>query len=280
MMMRRFVKLPPITRASRRAAVIAAVIACALVAPTLAQSPTPDVVALQQQLEKFAAGQDALRKEMQVMQRQLQELRALLQPRPQQPAADQTLPAELSIAGAPVKGAANAALTIVEFSDFECPFCGRYVRETHGQIEKDYIATGKVRYVFRHFPLERIHPLALKAGEAAACAGAQGKFWEMHARLFANQKELLPDNLVTHGHGIGLNDAQFKTCLSGEMTQRVRQDLALGASAGVTSTPTFFIGVSTGTDKIKVLRRVNGAAAFTTFKLNLDGLLAAQTATP
>ena len=162
----------------------------------------------------------------------------------------------------------------VEFSDFQCPFCQRHWQQTYGQLDRDYIATGKVRYVFRHFPLERIHPQALKAGEAAECAAAQGKFWEMHDRLFLNQQALMPADLVKHAEALGLDETQFTSCLDGQMTARVRADLAMGAQAGVTATPNFFVGVTIPGGKIKVLQKLSGALPFATFKSTFDGLLA------
>lgn len=143
------------------------------------QAQEPTVATLQQQIEKLDAGQEALRKQVQGMQQQLHEMMKLLQARPAQPAAapaEPPLPAEVATAGAAVKGAATAPITIIEFSDFQCPFCGRHFRDTYGQLDRDDIATGKMRYVFRHLPLERIHPQAFKAGEAAECAGAQNRF--------------------------------------------------------------------------------------------------------
>jgi len=179
----------------------------------------------------------------------------------------------------PFRGPADAPVTIVEFSDFQCPFCGRHFQQTYGQIDKEYIATGKARYVFRHFPIEQIHPQAFKAGEAAACAGAQNKFWEMHDVLFANQKALQPPDLVKHAQLLGLNGMTFDTCLAGQMAPRIRQDMTLAADVGVRATPTFFIGATLPNGNIKVLRRFNGAVAFTAFKTALD-TLAASPATP
>ena len=191
-----------------------------------------------------------------------------------QAAAQPALPAELMIEGAPSKGSPNAPVTIVEFSDFQCPICGRPFQQTLAPLEKEYIATGKVRYVFRHFPLERIHPQAFKAGEAAECAAAQGKFWEMHDRLFANQQALMPDNLVTHAQALGLDAQKFAACFAGQATARVRADMALGSQAGVTATPNFFLGTTIPGGKIKVTRKLNGAVPFATFKAALDAMLA------
>ncbi|OFW01616.1 MAG: hypothetical protein A3I61_06245 [Acidobacteria bacterium RIFCSPLOWO2_02_FULL_68_18] len=257
--------------------ITAAALAVAVPAlPARAQETEP--TALQQQIEKLNAGQEALRKELQAVQRQLQEIRTLLQqqaraPQPAQPAAA-PLPAELAVAGAPFKGAADAVLTIVEFSDFQCPFCGRHWTQTYGQLDKEYVSTGAVKYVFRHFPLERIHPQAFKAGEAAECAAAQNRFWDMHDRLFANQQALFPGDLVTHAQALGLDEAKFTGCLAGQTAARVRQDVTLGTQAGVNSTPTFFVGLTMPDGKMKVLRKLNGALPFATFKTTLDGLLA------
>jgi protein-disulfide isomerase len=99
----------------------------------------------------------------------------------------QALDAVVAIGDAPVKGNPNAKLTLIEFSDYQCPFCRRHAENTLPSLDKEYIATGKVRYVFHDFPLEAIHPQAFKAAEAAHCAGEQQKYWEMHGRLFANQ---------------------------------------------------------------------------------------------
>ena len=210
------------------------------------------------------------------MQRQLQEIRTLLQARPAQPAAPAPppLPTELLTEGAAFKGSPNAPLAIVEFSDFQCPFCGRHWKQTYGELEKEYISTGKVRYLFRHFPLERIHPQAFKAGEAAECAAVQGKFWEMHDRLFANQAALMPPDLVQHAQAIGLDGTRFAACFAGQMTARVRADMAMAVEAGVTATPNFFVGMPLPGGKLKVLRKLNGAVPFATFKSTIDGLLA------
>ena len=181
---------------------------------------------------------------------------------------------DLELAGAASKGRADAPLVILEFSDFECPFCGRYSRGVYHQIQKEYVDTGKVRYVFRHTPIERIHKQAMKAAEAAQCALAQGKFWEMHDRLFANQKELAPPNLIAYAQVLGLNMPAFQQCLGGQTAARVRQDLAEGLKAGITGTPAFFIGTVTKEGKLKVLQKLIGAKPYPTFKATLDTLIA------
>ncbi len=138
--------------------------------------------------------------------------------------------------------------------------------------------TGKLRYVVRDFPLESIHPQALKAAEAAHCAGDQGKYWEMFERLFANQRALGATDLRAHAAGVGLDVAKFQECLdAGKHAATVRRNLADGQKAGVRGTPTFFLGVMEGTTgKVNVLRVIRGAQQFVGFKAAIDAALAGQ----
>jgi predicted DsbA family dithiol-disulfide isomerase len=144
----------------------------------------------------------------------------------------------IEVGDAPARGKETAPVTIVEFSDFQCPFCARArpavnrVREVYGD---------KVRFAFRHFPLN-FHPQAEKAGEAVACAREQGRFWEMHDRLWANPGKLQPAELKEHAAAIGLDAAAFGQCLdSGRYAGLVRKDVELGARYGVSGTPAFFV---------------------------------------
>ena len=142
-------------------------------------------------------------------------------------------------------------------------------------MEQDYIKTGKVKYVALDFPLESIHKNAFKAAEAAQCAGAQGKYWEMHARLFANQGALGPNDLPAHAEALGLDKTAFHTCLeSGRYAAAIRKDLAAGQQAGVTGTPSFFFGVTEPNDaKVKALRQLTGAQPYAAFQAAINSLL-------
>lgn len=138
----------------------------------------------------------------------------------------------------PSKGPENAPVTIVEFSDFECPFCQRGASTLDKVVEK---YGDKVRVVFRHFPLS-FHPNAQKAAEAAMCAHDEGKFWQMHDLLFANQRALDEASLKGYAKQLGLDEAKFAACLqSGEKASIVTSDMAAGQKVGVTGTPAFFI---------------------------------------
>lgn len=168
----------------------------------------------------------------------------------------------------------NAAkLAIIEFSDFECPYCGRYARETYPRIQTELVDKGIVTYSFRHFPLEAIHKAALKAGEASVCAGDQGKFWEMHDRLFQNQQKLAETDLLVHARAIGLDSARFLSCLDKRMLATIRADQEEAKKFGVNSTPTFLFGIVGPTGKIKVVRKLSGAQPFEIFESIVDEVL-------
>ena len=139
----------------------------------------------------------------------------------------------------PSKGPADAAVTIVEFSDFQCPYCAR-IPPALKRVEETY---GKnVRVVFRDFPLLSIHPNAAKAAEAGACAADQNKFWEMHDEIFANQQKMAVDDLKAHAKKVGLDSAVFDACLdSGKKAEEWKADTADGEKYGVSGTPSVFI---------------------------------------
>jgi len=193
---------------------------------------------------------------------------------PQAPQAVSPRELVLSIDGRPVKGEKNAKLTLIEFADYQCPFCAHHARETLPQIEAEYIKTGKVKYVFRDFPIESAHPQAFKAAEAAHCAGEQGKYWEMHGRLFAHQRQLGLNDLPQHAQALAL-DANFQQCLdSGKYAVKVRRDWADARKAGVAGTPTFFLGpTKRNGSQVRALRKLVGAQPYAAFKEAIDSLL-------
>lgn len=150
-------------------------------------------------------------------------------------------PITINTGDSPAWGPADAKVTIVEFSDFECSFCARFVRDTYSEIKAKY--GDQVRFVFKHFPIEQIHPNAERASLGAACAAEQGKFWEYHDILFANQSALSRDALISHAQRAGVADAaKFTTCLDeAKYASTIVADLQEGVSIGVNGTPTFFI---------------------------------------
>jgi protein-disulfide isomerase len=163
---------------------------------------------------------------------------------------------------------------MIEFSDYQCPFCKRHFQQTVPTLVKDYVDSGKVRYVFRDFPLAQIHPLATKAAEAARCAGEQGKYWEMHDRLFTNQDALEPEKLPGHAKAIGLDETKFRQCLDqGRYASAVQQDVEAGTKIGIRGTPAIVLGATDG-DQAKNTVLIRGAHPVDVFKGAIDKLLA------
>lgn len=172
----------------------------------------------------------------------------------------------------PTMGSKDAKVVMIEFSDFQCPFCGRFFAQTLPQVKADYIDTGKVLFVYRDFPLSSIHPNAQKAAEAAECADEQNKWEDMHNTIFKNQDQWADlDNagavakFKEYAKSAGVNEQQFGSCLdSGKYQDEVLKDFNDGINAGVGGTPTFFInGVE-----------VSGAQPFSVFKQIIDQELA------
>jgi len=155
-------------------------------------------------------------------------------------AAGDNKPVDIKVASTDhIRGNKNAKVTIVEFSDYQCPFCSRF-HDTMKQVMAKY--PNQVRWVFKHFPLDSIHPYARKAAEAAECAGEQNKFWEYSDAIYANQTSLNTEYLSTAAKNVGLNVKKFETCLSdGKTTAKVNADFQQGQGAGVRGTPGSFI---------------------------------------
>jgi len=196
----------------------------------------------------------ALQKGQEKIRADLAEIMRILQQGPPPPAA----PRGPNVAGKifdlgenPVRGSDGAKVALLEFTDYQCPFCLRHTTQTQPQIEREYIEAGKIRYVSLDMPIPSLHPLAFKAAEASHCAEDQGKFWEMRERLFANQRSLEPWN--AHAEALGMDVAQFEACLSsGKHADAVRSDVAEAQKAGASGTPSFVVGLVDENDPSKV----------------------------
>lgn len=170
----------------------------------------------------------------------------------------------------PVLGNKDAKVTMIEFSDFQCPFCKQFFDNTFSQIKKDYIDTGKVKFVFRHFPLP-IHPNAPLAANAAECANDQGKFWEMHDKLFETQdtwaglaNDAAKADFISYAGDLGLDTTAFDSCLSANQdADKIKKDTDAGTAAGISATPTFVINGEV----------VVGALPYDSFKQVIDAKL-------
>ena len=167
----------------------------------------------------------------------------------------------ISLAGKIPRGDPNAGITIVEYSDFQCPFCER-VEPTLDKILQDY--AGKVKLYYKHFPLTQGHQYAQKAAEASECAADQGKFWEYHDKLFENQGALDTNSLKRYATDLGLDAAKFNACLdNGDKTNQVNTELQEGISNGVQGTPAFLING----------QLLSGAQPYANFKQIIDSEL-------
>lgn len=225
---------------------------------------------MKQEIESLKENQAAIQKDIKEIKEALKDGP---QKKPQRPQFEEVV---LSVDGNFMKGDENAPLTIVEFSDYQCPFCGRHVKNTYPQIEEEYIKTGKVKYVFADFPLA-FHKEAPEASEAALCAGDQGKFWEMHDVLFNNQRALQAENLPKYAQEAGVNNMEsFNACLKNDKYKKTVDDnLEAGKKAGIRGTPSFILGYSTPDNKdVKFVSMIRGARPFESFKSEIDSLLA------
>ena len=184
------------------------------------------------------------------------------------------LPADpVSILDTKTAGRPHAAVAVIEYSDFQCPYCGYFARDVWPELEREYVQTGRVLFAFRHFPLQRIHPLAVRAAEAAECAGEQGRFWDMKSALFADRTSPGDAHLYTLATALILDQDEFRECMdSGRGVGRIRGDVESGTDLSVSATPSFLIGYHER-DSVRVTHRLRGRQDIAKFRAILDSLL-------
>jgi len=181
---------------------------------------------------------------------------------------------DILLPGTPTLGNPKAPVLLVEFSDFTCGYCGKFFRETLPALKTEYLKAGKVRFAYRDYPRDE-EGWGLVSAHAARCAGEQGKFWEMHDRLFANQRAIEP--LKGHAEALGLDVVAFESCMGGgKYAEAVRKDMAQAEKAGVTGTPSFVLGRAESGDPTKVrgITFIRGAQQFAAFKTEIEKALA------
>jgi protein-disulfide isomerase len=189
------------------------------------------------------------------------------------PPAMLTQRAMIPLGSGPTLGREDSPITLVEFTDYQCPFCRDFHLTTFEQIKEKYIDTGKVRFISRDLPLD-IHPHAMQAAQTARCAGEQGRYWEVRHTLIVNASTLSPDLFVRFAKDLNLDTAKFQTCLQSDMQQKaVEEDMAAARAVAITGTPTFVLGPTTnGTvDGLMII----GAQPFEVFDSKIKELLAA-----
>jgi len=186
------------------------------------------------------------------------------------PAPDDKVSYKLSPGGFSM-GDAKAPLVMVEYTDFQCPFCQQFHNTAFAQIKANYIDTGKIRFVSRDFPLD-FHDNARRAATAGRCAAEQGKYWEMRHVMIVNADQLKPDNLVSYASQVKMDPTKFKSCLdSDKFKAQIDQDVAEGGVAGVQGTPSFVLGYLEN-DKLSGVRIV-GAMPYAQFDAKIQEML-------
>jgi protein-disulfide isomerase len=247
----------------------------ALISLSPPQNPQDEVAALRREVQALREQQAQMQKELAAIKNFLQ---SLLQPRAQAGEMPGIVGVSIPTAGEPALGSATAKVTVMEVSDYHCPFCKRQTQQTFPQLQSEYVSTGKVRFVFVDYPIAQLHPTAHRAHEAAACAGDQGKFWEMHASLFAQPPTKSDSDLIAQAKNIGLDMGQFGTCLSGgKHAAAVKDSVARMEQLGIGGTPMTLIGLTPAPGQpMKVVKYIYGAKPFSEFKTAIDSLLQPQ----
>ena len=234
--------------------------------PTFAQNDD-ELATLKKRVDALEDGQKELLKQLGVM-------RSEITGRQSQPSPSPVLSAQ----DMPSRGNPQAHVILLEYFDYECPYCAGFFDETMPQLSTEYVATGKLKFVARDFPLEANHPFALTASEAAHCANEQGKFWPMHDELMANSGALDRESLSVYAKDVGLDLASFDKCVDSEKyVPEIKAKEHEGSKLGVQGTPTFFLGVVASDGKtIKSPQRFDGNVPYGQLKDAIDHLLALQ----
>ena len=185
--------------------------------------------------------------------------------------------AMIEVSDAPARGPEDAIVTLVEFSDYECPYCVRHFKQTMPQIEENFIRPGKIRYVFRDFPIDDLHPEAIRAHETARCALEQDrdKYWRLHNSLFSPPGTHTKEQLDARAREAGLDTGTLQACLAaGRVTAGIRRSGEQASSLGANGTPAFFVGLwEPGSTQVRVLEAINGAQPYSAFEQALQKAL-------
>lgn len=256
-----------------------AFVAVLSLSPPLEQDPAQEIAALRRQVQELREQQAQMQRELTAIKNFLQSLMQQARPQQQGAAQEPSVPglvgATVPIAGEPAMGSSSAKVTIVEVSDYQCPFCKRQMLQTFPQIESEYIKTGKAQYLFVDYPIAQLHPSAARSHEAANCAGDQGKYWEMHRSLFTSPIANDDAALVAQAKSAGLDTVKLQSCLaSGKYTEAVQASVRRMEQLGISGTPMVLIGLTPAPgEPMKIEKFVYGAQSFAAFKSAIDPLL-------
>lgn len=238
-----------------------------------AASTKEEIQALRTQIEETQEDIDEIKEDIDDIKDMLEEGARAPAARPSRPTfQEQTV----ELGDSPYLGDNDAPVTIIEYSDYQCPFCARNHTQVFPQLKEEYVETGKVKFVMREFPLTSIHQNAFDASLAALCAKDEGKYWEMADLLFANQRALTAENLKTYAEQLDLDTESFNECLDERKYEKaVQNDLATGARLGMSGTPGFYIGLTDPEEpgKADLSVFVRGAQSIDQFRASINDLL-------
>jgi protein-disulfide isomerase len=254
---------------------LASVAVVAMLSLSPPQSQSDEIAALKREIQTLKAQQASMQRDLDMIKSLLQ---SLVQARGQQPEEAFT-DKLINITDAPTKGNPSAKVTLVEVSDYHCPYCRRQNLQTMPQVTAEYVNTGKVKYVFIDYPIAQLHPDAFLSHEAAACAGDQGKYWQMHDLLFTNTPAKDVSQLSANAGMLPVDTKKFEECLNGgkggKHAPAIRQSIARMQQLGVGGTPLVLIGMTPPPGSpMKVVSFVYGAKPYPEFKAALDDALA------
>lgn len=254
-----------------------AFVALVSLSPPLQQDPAQEIAVLRRQVQELRDQQAQMQRELTAIKNFLQTLmqQARGQGAAQEPEIPGLIGASVPTAGEPVLGSGSAKVTIMEVSDYQCPFCKRQTLETFPQIDAEYIRSGKVQYLFVDYPIAQLHPTAARSHEAANCAAEQGKYWEMHRSLFASPVAKDDASLTAQAKSAGVDTARLQACLaSGKFTASVQASVRRMEGLGIAGTPMVLIGLTPAPGQpMKIVKFVYGAQPFAAFKSAIDSLL-------
>ncbi len=235
-----------------------------------------DIAALKEELQALKQGQVQIQKD-------LEEIKKLLQKGGRKaPTRKAFAPADMKLGDVPSIGKSDAIVTLVEFSDYQCPFCRRHAKTVMPQLLESYIDTGKVRFVMREFPIQNLHSRAEAASVAALCAGDQGQYWGMHDALFNDQKANTNENFQDKAAGLELDVVAFAECMASDRHKaQIRADLIEGRKLGISGTPSFVLGLTDPADpsKVHLTKFIRGAQPLSAFATAIEDLLKSAEAT-
>ena len=247
-------------------------VSCFLIAgPALAKT-SDDLKALQQEVQALRQGQEQIQKD-------LDEIKKLLQkPAPSRTAPNKPAfaPTDIQLGDVAYRGAYDAPVTLIEFSDYQCPYCKRHANAVMPPLIESYVDTGKVRFVMREYPIERLHARAVPTSEAALCAGDQDQYWGMHDALFTDQKANTDEDFQQQAASLGLDVSAFSECMnSDKFMEQIKADMAEGQKLGISGTPSFVLGLTDPEDpsKVHLTKFIRGAQSLQAFSAAIDELI-------